>query len=138
VLYRDITPYKYQLAEPMAFMTGITGYSFDAEFIEMTPEGQLTILTGYMWDGASGPTIDSECSMRASLLHDALFQLIRLNLLPLKIKPIADKLFHDILIHDGMAPIRAMFWYEAIQHFSASSCVPGSEPLDKILTAGEE
>jgi hypothetical protein len=138
MLYRDITPYKYQLAATIHFDTGIKGYSFIATYLGMTPSGTLIIREGYMWDGASGPTMDSECSMRASLLHDALFQLIRLNLLPLKIKPIADKLFHDILIHDGMAPIRAMFWYEAIQHFSASSCVPGSEPLDKILTAGEE
>ena len=31
----------------------------------------------YAWDGPSGPTIDTSNSMRASLVHDVLYQAMR-------------------------------------------------------------
>jgi hypothetical protein len=133
MLYRDITRYKYQLAEPMVFMTGITGYSFAAEFIEMSPKGQLTILTDYLWDGPSGPTMDTLDSMRGSLLHDALYECIRRELLPLTIKDKADRLLHDICTEDGMDKHRADLWYDMVSKFAWSSCIPGTEVKDNVL-----
>jgi hypothetical protein len=133
MLYRDIQRYKYQLAEPMAFMTGITGYSFDAEFIEMTPEGQLTILTGYIWNGASGPTFDTMDSMKGSLVHDALYECMRRELLPLSIREKADRILHDVCTSEGMLKKRADLWYDMVQKFAEGSARPGTETKDDIL-----
>ena len=58
--------YKYQLVEDEVTKTDIIGYSFDTKFIRLTLVGVLTVKAGYAWDGASGPTIDSPSSMRAS------------------------------------------------------------------------
>ena len=43
----------------------------------------LYVYPGYRWDGASGPTIDSEDSMQASLFHDVVYQMLRERKLPL-------------------------------------------------------
>jgi hypothetical protein len=136
--YRSLQGWKYQTTALYVHQTPIYGHDVSTPWIRLNAEGQLIIQPGYCWDGASGPTWDSPCSMRGSLVHDAIFQLIRLNLLPLNIKPIADLLFHDILIDDGMSRIRACVWYQAVKLFGGGSCVPGSEQPEQILVAGRE
>lgn len=96
----------------------------------------LTIDGHYAWDGASGPTWDSPSSMRGSLVHDALTQLVRLGLLSIKFKPSIDLLFHDILLSDGMSPLRAEIWYAGVKLFGKYSCMPSSEPSNKVYEVG--
>jgi hypothetical protein len=74
--------------------------------------------------------------MRGSLLHDALFQLIRLELLPLSYKQEADEILHDVCIEDGMNKLRANIWYDMVELFGGAACVPGSEPEAKIYEVG--
>ena len=92
--------YKYRLEESFEFQLrryGIKDCFCKTPFIELTG-GRIIIKKGYAWDGASGPTIDTKSSMRASLVHDALYQLIRLKLLPFSYKAIADKNFYNICL----------------------------------------
>ena len=43
----------------------------------LNTKGHLIIKRSYAWDGPSGPTIDTKNFMRGSLVHDALYQLMR-------------------------------------------------------------
>lgn len=79
-------------------------------FICLTTRGRLTILSGYAWDGCSGPTIDRRTNMRACLAHDALSQLFRLGLVEKKWFGALNRFFLDALIKDGMwRPIAKLY-----------------------------
>jgi len=131
--YRNIEQFKYQLAENIVFETGIRGFSFKGEFLEIRPDGILTIKYGYLWDGASGPTIDTDSAMFGALVHDALYELMRREVIPTTYKDTIDRLFHSLLIRDGMNTLRANMWYDAVSRFAWHTCVPGSETKDKVL-----
>lgn len=134
--YRSLKNWKYQTTALYVHQTPIYGHDVLTPWIQLLPNGQLSIYSGYCWDGASGPTWDSKCSMRGSLVHDSLYQLIRLGLLPLSFKDEADMLFRDICIEDGMFSLRAHIWYQAVKCFGAGSCVPGSETEEIIYEVG--
>jgi hypothetical protein len=120
--------YKYQLVEDYTVATGITiPKSIATDWMILSENGILTIKAGYAWDGASGPTFDTPSSMRGSLVHDALYQLMRLGLLPISYREKADDLLHDICVEDGMIHLRAELWEEAVSHFAAGSADPKSE-----------
>jgi len=132
MLYRDITPYKYQLAEDEIFDTGITGYSFDTLYLHMEPTGSLRIRAGYIWNGASGPTFDTPDSMKGSLIHDALYECMRRELLPQSIRRQADVILHDVCTAEGMIKKRADIWYTAVRKFAGESAKP-PETKDEVL-----
>src|SRR5512137_2390039 len=94
--YREIGRFKYQLAEDKTWETGISGHSFDTEFMHMEQDGRFTLKTGYLSDGASGPTFDTDDSIEGAFLHDGLYECIRRELLPLSVKDRADRLLHDV------------------------------------------
>ncbi len=125
--------YKYRLEETFEFqLTGIKDCFCKTPFIELTVEGRIIIKKNYAWDGASGPTLDTKSSMRASLVHDALYQLIRLELLPFSYKRAADKNFYALCIHDGMWKWRAKLWYKVVAKFADYAAEPKKR---KILIA---
>ena len=121
----------------MTFSTGIKGFSFKQVYFTMFPDGMFVIKEGYLWDGPSGPTIDSPDSMRGSLVHDALYECIRRELLPLTIKDDADRVFHDTCTTDGMDKHKADLWYDMVSKFGWSSCIPGTETKDDVLNTEE-
>jgi len=114
--------YKYQLAktystsvviQPPLDELGISAplreLGIETDYISLSPEGLLTIQKGYAWDGPSGPTRDTKSFMRGSLVHDALYQLMRNNHLPSSCREDADQELHRICREDGMNRFRA--WY---------------------------
>ena len=133
--YRELQPYKYQLVDPFAIDTGITEYKeVDTPYLEMQgSDGALTIKTGYAWDGPSGPTIDTLNFMRGSLVHDALYQLIRMEVIKPSYKGHADRLLQRICREDGMSRFRAWYVFQAVKWFGGQAAKPGTEkPLKKI------
>jgi hypothetical protein len=116
--------YKYQLYEDETFITGIYGKEVYSEYISLFANGALVCRKGYAWDGASGPTWDTPSSMRASLIHDAGYQLMREGLLPLDYKVVFDGLFYLTLLHDGMNRVRAYIWYKGVLWFAKGSTLP--------------
>jgi hypothetical protein len=120
--------YKYVLHEDYSLKIAITGLAIVTQFINLTADGVLTIFKGYAWDGASGPTVDTKSSMRASLCHDVLYQLMRMGLLPRLHRAYADRLLREIGIEDGMWPIRAQLWERAVRLCAADSSKPKGEP----------
>ena len=115
--YRKIHRYKYQLMDPYAHQTNITGQSGEVTdgWVVMNDDGLLKVKRGYAWNGLSGPTIDTNTSMRGSLVHDALYQLIREEILSRDQRSDADDLLRQICIADGMADLRAGWIYFAVR-----------------------
>lgn len=116
ILYKG--GYKYQLQQTFALASGIKpGQAGGNSFVSLLDTGLLTIHAGYAWDGASGPAINTKTIMRASLVHDALYQLIREGVIPFEARAQADRLFHQIALEDGMWPLRAWWMYQAVRVF---------------------
>lgn len=110
--------FKYQLIKDYSLNINIqTEAEIVADFIKLSPNGLLMIKKGYAWDGASGPTIDTNNCLRGSLVHDVLYQLMRHQLVDLKHREYVDKLFESICIEDGMFKWRARLWYWAVRVF---------------------
>jgi len=123
--------YKYQLAEDYQLQTDFNiTREIDGEFIALSVNGLLVIKKGYAWDGISGPVADSDCNMRASLVHDALYQLMREENLDFeKQRKIADKLFKKICIEDGVPHFLASSYYEVLRLFAESAARPSSKKV---------
>ncbi len=111
--------YKYQLHEAYASeIPIIPSQSIVTEYIELDEEGLLSIKKGYAWNGPSGPAIDTLNFMRGSLVHDALYQLMRNEELDRdRYRKPADELLRKMCRDDGMSPIRAWCVYYGLRIF---------------------
>lgn len=105
--------YKYITAAVEVYETGIeTEMLHSFSHGELSPSGELTIATGYAWDGPSGPTFDTPSVMRGSLVHDCLYQLLRETDFGApethdQHRKQADEILYRICIEDGMWKWRA-------------------------------
>jgi len=129
--------YKYQVSQDFHIKLDIVPISEDGAFLSndyafLAPDGNLIVYTGYAWNGASGPTFDTLNSMRGSLVHDVLYQLIRLGLIDPKYKEYADGLLYDLCVEDGMFEWRASYWRWAVLKFGAGSTRPSAEPKEEV------
>lgn len=119
--------YKYQLLEPYTIAVDIFDHDIETQYFSITPNGLLEINPLYAWDGASGPTIDNDNTIIPSLVHDTLYQAIRLEMLSKEYKDYADELLREMLIERGMNRIRANVWYEGVHLFGGGSCKEGTD-----------
>ncbi len=113
----------------------------------------LSVKEGYLWDGPSGPTIDDQTNMRASLVHDVLYQAMREDLISRELyRKAADQELRRLMIEDGLAwlknsktiikdtPLnrawvrtRAQAYYVAVRLFGKKSSMPEKNPRGKIV-----
>ena len=112
--------YKYQLTESYAVSTGIRiKKPISNVYIKMNTRGKLTIHAGYAWDGPSGPCPDFKSTMRGSLVHDALYQFMRLGMLDRKHRNAADRLLYKHCRQDGLPRPLAWIVYKSVEKFAA-------------------
>ena len=120
--------YKYQLRKTYSVVIDFKPESdIVTEYVELDTSGKLTIMKGYAWDGPSGPTIDTKTFLRGSLVHDALYQLIREGYLPVSCKNMADVTLKKICKEDGMWSIRACYVYWGVDKFGKPSIDPSKD-----------
>ena len=123
--------YLYQLAEDYRVKIPIRRYKgkkIRQGFIKLTVTGILTLKKGYAWDGPSGPAIDTDNFMRGSLVHDALYQLMRKQRLDGDTwRDQADRILQQMCIEDGMWRVRAWWVYKSVSMFGASAADPANE-----------
>jgi hypothetical protein len=132
VLYRTIAGAKLLCSDFHFTMQIAPGYAGECGFISFDAKGRVTVKAGYVWDGASGPTIDTPDSVCAALGHDCMYELMGRSLLPVYVyKNVADLWFYDRLRLDGMVDFRAWYWYKAVYVFG----VPGMSKYDQIKRA---
>ena len=131
IFYR--TGYKYQLAKSYEHQLSfrLPPGGFRSRLFQARDDGVMLIARDYAWDGASGPTRDTKNSMRASLVHDVLYQAIREKVLPESFRPMADAEFWFITQQDGMRWWRAMGWFFAVRRFGEEAATK----VRKVLTA---
>jgi len=126
--------YEYQLREPAAFVVPIRpGRELSAGLVRLDPCGRLTIDKYFAWDGCSGPLWDDRTNMRACLVHDALYYLMRVGQLSQCHRPVADEILRDMMLADGAWPLLAEFSLWAVDRFGGPCARP--ENARRILTA---
>jgi len=102
-------------------------------------DGLLTISEGYMWDGASGPTWDDKTNMTGSLVHDALYQILREGEFQGKkfVREYADEVLRDMCIaaskNKFLAKIRYNTWFWMVRKFAKRSSTPKQKPRGQIV-----
>lgn len=119
--------YKYQLVEDVEFFVeALIGYEFTLPFITVK-DGYVTAHAGYAWDGASGPTIDTNSSMAASLIHDILYQAMRNGKIDSTFQEVADHVLEVIAIGDNMFSWRAKAWRKVLGWFGKKNTLPSAK-----------
>ncbi len=133
--YRKLKKYKYQLMQDYTIDIDVDlENDIDMGFIILTAAGTLTVKNRYAWDGPSGPTIDTKTFMRGSLVHDALYQLMRGKYLDYKNeRKYADELLKKICLADGMCRLRACYVYRMLRMFGTKNARPSQKPQDEII-----
>lgn len=132
--YINLKNFKYQLAESISVFVAdladlcINGHSY----IKLENGGWLTVLDGYCWDGATGAPNNPD-NMRASLFHDALYELMQQGLLDRKYRDVADRLLEKLCIEDGMSRFWADQFYSFVHAFGQSHILPDKTPKGQII-----
>lgn len=126
IYYKKRRVYKYTLFADYQHQTElrIAQSVAIAPVIVLDANGLLTIKKGYAWDGPSGPTVDTPNFMRGSLVHDALYQIMREQLIPQEHREYADQLLRKICLEDGMSAFRAWVVFQGVRIAGASSAAP--------------
>lgn len=121
--------YRYQLAEDHVEKIDIHPQeTIGNRFVKLEADGTLTVRQDYAWDGPSGPTIDTKDFMRGSLVHDALYQIMREGLLDRdKYRAQADQILKDICVEDGMPYWRAAYVWMGVRLGGGKSAQHGGE-----------
>ena len=97
---------KYRLLSQAIYNTGITDKSgSELNLVRLTANGVLIISPGYEWNGPN-VILDTDKAMRASLVHDALCELLAEGRLKKEHVPRINDIFRDICKEDGMSSVR--------------------------------
>ena len=130
------TGYKYILEESIFFT--------HPELPDINIEGPdgitiydkvLAIKKGYPWDGPSGPTVDTKNFMPGSLVHDALYELMRCGALPLAYRKAADRILYAMNREHGMTWLRARGVYIALRLFGAKNASDVEKEIHPTVSA---
>lgn len=123
--------YKYQLTR--TYICHVDVYPsriIKTRFITLDTAGLLTIRWGYAWDGPSGPTFDTKNFIRGSLVHDVLYQLMRIRMLGPWHREAADKELRKICLEDGMSCLRAWYVYHSVREFANPAALPKNKKVE--------
>lgn len=114
--------YKYQLRDDFWIRTAIDqGEDAHTELVSLHSTGWLHVRKYFAWDGPSGATWDNDTNMRGSLVHDALYYLMRCGLVDARWKAEADEMLYRCMIDDGALCLRARIYRWAVRHFAKSA-----------------
>ena len=130
--------YKYQLAESYKTKISILpGSDITSEFIDLDTQGTLVVKQGYAWDGPSGPVKDTKKNMRASLVHDALYQLMRNQHLSTRThRKAADLEFKRMCKEDGVSNFTASVYYKGLRKFGKPAASPEKKKVIRRAPRG--
>jgi len=129
--------YEYQLTDDYYHQLPADLFpekSYSNRYFQCSGDGVLIIFSSYAWDGPSGPAIDTKNFMRGSLVHDVLYQAMRMECLTEDHKDAADRELQRICREDGMSKLRAWWVYQGVK-FGGGSAVKARN-RKKIMVAG--
>lgn len=119
--------YKYQTAETETFKTVIKGFTISDRFFALDADGNLTVRADYAWDGASGPTFNTDNTMTPSLIHDAFYQMLREGFIPQSFRAAVDIQFRDMCKARGMGWFRDWYFWKGVEWFGKDSAAVQKE-----------
>ena len=103
--------------------------------IELDTNGVLTIKRNWQFDGVTWAP-DRKRAMRAALAHDALYDLMRHNLLPLSMQHQADDCFYLTCLEDGVPKWRALLYRKALRMFG-NRALEKKQPLHQFINSAD-
>ena len=115
--------YKYQLVHDVRYQ--LVSISVDenqesgTRWLHLSARGMLIIRKGYTWNGPSGPTFNTKNFMRGSLIHDALYQLIRAGMVDSDQRDNCDMELDMLLEQDGMSRLRRWWVRKGLKRFGS-------------------
>ncbi len=116
ISYRKISKWKYELNCTATFylpeFKGITSSYHD--WIDIT-DGDMIIKKRYAWNGANFVP-DTEATIKASLPHDAIYQLIKEGKLNSRYRKNGDRVFRRFLEENGMSYPTSLY-YRGVRYF---------------------
>lgn len=120
ISYAKLGPHCYQLESTVWCNTGMAGCAArllvgGGVVAELTQGGLLILHPGFVWDGPSGPTVDTLDSMIGAALHDALYRMHRQHKIPGSWRDEADDLAYRVWLQCGMYRPRARLWYRGLR-----------------------
>lgn len=126
---RSLCGYKYELVRHFGVQTEIRPerQACIPGWVSLTASGWLAIGERYAWDGPSGPTVDTRDFLRGSLVHDALYQLIRSGELDPKYRKDADQELDRICREDGMPFWRRWYVFRGVRWFAGPAAAVGTQ-----------
>ena len=136
--YRELRGYNFELLEPEIRNVELPNAYHSYMFIQ---DITLGIKPRYAWDGSSIPLkkwyrriwdADKYCKT-ASLVHDALCQLMREDLLDKKYKEYIDGLYRDMCIQGGMGKREANLRYWFLRKFGDRGIRKEKNPRGKVF-----
>lgn len=114
---------RYRLGNTVEYETGwMLPKDLAIEHAVLHSNGLLVIYRGFKWDGMSGPVVDLERNMRAGLVHDALYRIIRVHLasqpdVRRHYRQRADRAMWFVALEDGVPHWVADLWYRGVRVF---------------------
>lgn len=99
--YRDVAPFK-------PHKTIITSYG------AFYADGTYKVSKGFLFS-ANSPAINTLDSRRGAMIHDFFYCLMKDAHLSREYRYDVDYYFYNILLEDGMIPLRALAWFKAVR-----------------------
>jgi len=131
ISYQKLKGWKYRTTEEYQVQTPIKperDVSSSGEYVRLMSDGLMVIKKGYAWDGPSGMLVPDLLSlMRASLVHDAFYQLSREGLIDLSQRDEVDELFRGHCIEDGTFVWLANFGHWGVERWGEKHARPRPE-----------
>ncbi len=121
VFYEDNK--KFQTTRDCVLKTEVKGYIVSTSKYVLDQTGKMLVYSGYAWDGASGG-IDTKRTIRASLAHDVLYEMMRKRLIPRSEQFAADHTLLNIMRSDKAYAARAWAWFNMVSWFGRRSTDP--------------
>lgn len=118
----------YQAMADFVIKTDIYGYSVNTKFIQLDPDGRLTLKKYFVWDG---PTyaIKTRSFVVGSGVHDALCNLVNMGLLPMSEQCKIDEEMLKINRTQKMNPLRRAVTYLAVRGYQLNKKNPFSPKI---------
>jgi hypothetical protein len=140
--------YKYETTEDFTITLLFNSSNVESNFYNFK-NYNLKILSGYKWDGCSGPSIDTSFenlgdivykfgdNMVAGIVHDCLYQMLRTGELKQCYKKAADHELRRLMVFYSnkgkVAKFRAWYHYIGVKIGGRFSCKPNSQLKNKML-----
>ena len=120
LLLKKLGPHCYQVERTWFCQSGIVGSAAQLKVgglvvAALLQNGMLFAFPGFVFDGPSGPTIDTPDALIGALPHDILYRMAREGRLAPGLRDDADRLAKKVWVQAGMYDWRAHLWLKALR-----------------------